>query len=152
GDRARAARRVLRRPPGGLPGAPGSPAAPARQGGVPHLHAARRLLHPDRVRALPRALRPARRHGLRPVPREGGRRGDGARLLLLPPPGAGADEDPVRLPEDRRRPPGRGAPPPSARRLTARPVADAAPLRKAARAILDAAIAAGDAYELTRRA
>ncbi len=114
---APAAGLVLRRAPRGLPGAAGSPARPARQGGVPDVRRPGRLLHPHRVRPLPRAVRSAGRHGVRHVPHQGGRRGDRAGLVLLRAPGARAHEDPLLLPQDGRRAPRRGpaAPAPSSR-------------------------------------
>ena len=68
--------------------------------GLPDLRPPGGVLHPDRVRALPRALRPAGRHRLRHVPDQGGGGGDRAGLVLLRAPGARAHEDPLLLPED----------------------------------------------------
>src|SRR5205814_766043 len=69
------------------------------------------------------------------------RGGDRARLVVLRPPRARPHQDPVLLPEDRRRASGRGRAPPQA------PVVSA---RERARAIWKAAVAAGDVAPLVR--
>src|SRR5262249_51165171 len=67
---------------------------------------------------------------------------DGPGVLVLRPPGARPDQDPILLPEDRRHASGRGRASPQASPVTP---------RDAARAIFDSALAAGDVTPLVRR-
>src|SRR2546426_4802232 len=105
------------------------------------MEAARRLLHPHRRRPLFEAVRRPRRRGVRDVAHPERRGRHGPRLLLLRPPRAGPHQDPVLLPEDRRHASGRGRAPPQAPLVTP---------REAARAILQAALEAGDVVPLVR--
>src|SRR5206468_2387602 len=139
--RAPAAGRLLRQAAGGLPGAPRSALGLHREGRVRGLEAARRVLHPDRCRALHEEVRRPRRHRVRDVAHQERRGRDGAGVVLLRPHRARPHEDPVLLPEDRRHASGRGRAPPQARLVTS---------REAVRAIWEAALAAGDVDPLVR--
>src|SRR5262249_54068139 len=115
----------------------------AREGGIRGLEAARGLLHPHRRGPFLEALRDRRRHGVRHVPHQAHRRGHRPGIVLLCSPRARAHEDPVLLSEDRRGPAGSGRTAPEAPFLTP---------REAARAIWNAALAAGDVRGLVGRA
>src|SRR5205814_9464707 len=81
-------------------------------GVVRRMEATGRLLHPHRRHPLPEAIRGQGRHGVHDVAHRERRGGDRARLVVLRPPRARPHQDPVLLPEDRRRASGRGRAPP----------------------------------------
>src|SRR5262249_48155047 len=120
-----------------------SAAREGQGGGLRRVGAQGRVLHPHGRRPFHGTARVSGRPRVRHVPDQEYRRRDGAGLVLLCARGSGSDQDPVLLPEDGRSAHRSRLAPPKARSLI---------LRAAARAIFEAALAAGDVRPLTLRA